>query len=375
MTDKNLDYLSELHKESINRILTDAEIKEVQKILKLDIEQNEITDNTVLKKVSDININQSNKPNVERLHRLTDDVIKYGELLGEKYVVEKAKSVEVMIAAKYIDDEQYDNFQFMIDSGFDPHLEPWNGRNLMDNVKTLKGIEYLDKNGLIPAEYFTEARVELPLCRAYPEQIDFYIKHGADVNAKDRFGQTVLDHMVYCSYPAESIDKICKAGGKSYENPLGLLVERVTYNYDEQLQKYGEKSIERSLENIAVLLKNGYEADYYRRYVPRDKKGEFLYDAEYDIKNVNRRFFDKIRGNKQLAEKYPELIDEIMSFDKKDSLQEKMNTLHEKLGNNVGKTADVKTGKTTDEHRKIAETQVGISKAMMKTKLERQGKL
>lgn len=278
---------------------------------------------------------------------------------------------KILQAAELIDAGKYDEFQAMVDKeGFKIESE------LIDEVKTLSGIEYLEKEKLIPDGYFTEydKRNDYPpLYKAYPEQIDFYIAHGADVNAEDQFGQTVLHHMVYSSRPAESIDKICKAGGSSDENLLGLLLERVTSDYDYQLIYYGEKSIERSLENIAVLLKNGYKPDYYNSYVPRDKKGNFLYDGKYDVVNENREFFDKILGNKKLTEQYPELIDKILSYEEKDYLQDKLNVLRKKLGDKVGKTAD-KTGKVTDEHREIAKQQVEISKALIKAKRERAGK-
>lgn len=60
--------------------------------------------------------------------------------------------------------------------------------------------------------------------------------------------------------------------------------------------------------------------------------------------------------------------------EEKDFLQEKMKILHAKLGDKLGKTADVKTGEVSDEHRKIAKQQVEISKAIMKANHEKKGK-
>ena len=197
---------------------------------------------------------------------------------------------KILQAAELIDAGKYKEFQAMVDK------EEFKNESelieLVDNVKTLSGIEYLEKEKLIPDGYFTEYENQFnpPLYWAYPEQIDFYIAHGADVNAEDQFGQTLLHQMVYASRPAESIDKICKAGGSSDENLLGLLLERVTYRYYFQLDIYGEKSIERSLENIVVLLKNGYTPDYYQSCIPQVQKGNF---EHRHVINENKGFLIK----------------------------------------------------------------------------------
>lgn len=57
-----------------------------------------------------------------------------------------------------------------------------------------------------------------------------------------------------------------------------------------------------------------------------------------------------------------------------DYLKWKGDALRERLGSKVGKTADVKTGKVSDEHRKTAETQVEISRAIMEAKREKEEK-
>jgi len=57
------------------------------------------------------------------------------------------------------------------------------------------------------------------------------------------------------------------------------------------------------------------------------------------------------------------------------TLDGKVKILLEKLGDKLGKTADVKTGKVTDEHRKIAKQQVEISKTIMKANREKRGGL
>ena len=57
-----------------------------------------------------------------------------------------------------------------------------------------------------------------------------------------------------------------------------------------------------------------------------------------------------------------------------DPLHDKVDMLRIKLGGKVGKTADVKTGKVTDEHRETAKTQVEISKALIKDRREKEGK-
>lgn len=56
-----------------------------------------------------------------------------------------------------------------------------------------------------------------------------------------------------------------------------------------------------------------------------------------------------------------------------DRLQLKVDMLREKLGDKVGKTADVKTGKVTAGHRKTAKEQTEITKAIMKAKRAQKG--
>ena len=58
-----------------------------------------------------------------------------------------------------------------------------------------------------------------------------------------------------------------------------------------------------------------------------------------------------------------------------DWLQKKQDTLYKRLKDKVGKTADVGTGQVTDEHRKVAQKQVEISKAIMNARRAREGKL
>jgi len=58
-----------------------------------------------------------------------------------------------------------------------------------------------------------------------------------------------------------------------------------------------------------------------------------------------------------------------------DSLQLKMDLLRERLGDKVGKTADVETGRITEEHQETAKTQVEISKALMQANRKKKGKV
>ncbi len=58
---------------------------------------------------------------------------------------------------------------------------------------------------------------------------------------------------------------------------------------------------------------------------------------------------------------------------KSDLLQLKMDKLHEKLGEKVGKTADSTTGEVSSEHRKIAQAQLNISKNIMSRKKQNEG--
>ncbi len=176
-----------------------------------------------------------------------------------------------------------------------------------------------------------------------------------NINEKDAFSQTVLDHMVYSSKTPESIDNILKAGGKSGRTDgelYGLLLERVTTYYNDQVREYGQDSVKRQLDNINILLKNGVE---------------FYDDKQKD------NFFKALANNETLIKQYPEQIVEILAHSN-DNLQARMDTMRSKLGNKVGKTADVETGRVTEEHRQKAKEQANISKAIMKAKRAKEGK-
>jgi len=57
-----------------------------------------------------------------------------------------------------------------------------------------------------------------------------------------------------------------------------------------------------------------------------------------------------------------------------DLLQTKMEIIRETIGDKMGKTADIKTGKVRDEHKDVAEDQIIISKILMKARRKMDGK-
>ena len=97
---------------------------------------------------------------------------------------------------------------------------------------------------------------------------------------------------------------------------------------------------------------------------------------------------DRLGANKEEVEKLkksvkwlegvlnPEFMEDkaISESTNKDPLDKKLEMLRCRLGDKVGKTADVKTGKVTDEHRETARVQVEISKAFIKPKREKESK-
>ncbi len=264
MNYEDMEYLKKMEEEAQIRLITDEEIEKVSEALRTNVGGQDET--TALDIVGDIIESQSRINDVEKLQGLVDEVIYHGELLVAERAVYKARTTEQQIAAKFIDEEQYDEFKDMMAKGFDPQAEFYD-LVLMDRVKTLKGAEFMKAEGLIPSGYFTQGFTnsrDASLLYAYPEQIDFYIAHGADVNAKDNFGQSVLNHMLYCSCPTEAIEKVVNAGGdiSDCEKARDLLVGRVTEGFEGQLHEYGKQSIGRTLENINLLTKYGYKLNY-----------------------------------------------------------------------------------------------------------------
>ncbi len=209
------------------------------------------------------------------------------------------------------------------------------------------------------------------------DYFDFYMEvrkeHVTDENVnRESNGNSFLESSLYSSKSPETIQSIIDKGGKfrEWENLADIswmLVNRLTSDYKGQLEKYGENSVKNNLGNLAVLIETG------------------LIEKPKDL--------DKLISNPELFEKYPDIMNKLFEGDKDlqakldnvknreelkgkkdDYLQDKLNLLRERLGDKLGKTADVKTGEVTDEHRKIAKQQVEISKAIMRANHEKKGK-
>ncbi len=368
MNREDIEYLKKLDDElrKNNRRLTDVEIEKVSESLRTNVGVQD--EPTALDIVGDIIFQQSKINDVEKLQGLVNEVIYHGELLGAEYAVRDARSVEIQIAAKFIDEERYDEFKDMVDKGYNPHAE-FDGFVLMDRVKTLKGAEFMETNGFIPSGYFTQGfthQRDASLLYAYPEQIDFYIERGADVNAEDGFGQNVLNHMLYSSRPTEAIEKVVNAGGyiEDCENAWDNLMLRVTTDFDRQLEFYGRQSIGRTLENINFLVKHGYK--------------------------LESRDLAEIMAN--LLEKTPEFLETFKpSIEKEDLLQLKKNVMEIKIekhnddlvyvyDNNVaesefsslGKTGDSYTGIKTETHNETGKIQTNTAWAFMKRLMQKE---
>lgn len=95
-----------------------------------------------------------------------------------------------------------------------------------------------------------------------------------------------------------------------------------------------------------------------------------LLDAGFNAPDF---FYAALVSENELAEKYPVLVSKIMNYCDVDPLNLKADVLREKLEERLGKTADVRTGEVTDEHRKTAKKQVEISKNIIKARLAKEG--
>ncbi len=286
--------------------------------------------------------------------------------------VDDTDEQKIKTAAEYIDKGQYTDFEKIkkeldvIDSNneeaYKNHYYP--ERNnvyslLTDMVQTLAGIEYLAQKKLIPEDYFTdEDRTSDPvLSFASQEQIDFYVAHGVDINSEAIWAKmTTLDLAIYDIEPPEKIEKLIDVGcNRSGGNKI--------YNNLEQLNssEYSEDEIHNALKTAALLLKCGFKPE--------------------------RGFFEGLSKNSEIVKDYPDLVSNIMSFDKrtdakkakdriydkkkelkkigipKDHLQEKQKDLKEsfvKFGykeEDFGKTADSK-GRITGKPKGIAISQI-----------------
>ena len=222
----------------------------------------------------------------------------------------------LITAVNYIDKGQYDRFEQMMQTSLkvsDEEIQDYKNKGfhadfekspdekikyfLADYVQTLAGMEYLEQNNLIPKDYFTdENRVSDPVLHfASLEQIDFYVAHGTDVNARAiAENATTLDYAVLEKTP-EAVEKLLSVGCVTARG------KKIGFGIDSE-----DEEIQPLLRNVAVLLKHDFKPE----------KGWFA--------ELSR---DK---NKYLFKKYPDLMAEIMSYDDRTNIQKVKDRIRDK---------------------------------------------
>ncbi len=397
MNEKDLEYLRDMREESYERVFSKEEIERIGEALRTNVGANDTTEaiDLVVEIIHNQQFEIDKHDNIELFHGLVDEVIYHGGLLGADDAVKEARFYEAFIAPKYIDKGRYQEFEKMVEKGFDP-LSKYVGSYLIDDVRTLSGAEYLDKKGLIPEGYFTEYDEKIeepPLFRASLEQIDFYIAHGADATAENNMGQTLPDKMIYSACPVESIKKVCEAGGRisEPEDTVEMLVRRVTKDYAYQLRYYGEKSVKNALDTISfmieivgpskdlnVLISN---PELFEKYPEQMQK---IFGNEVKVKEQLARIKSKKEQQRKINEQG---IDPLAEKEKQieRAIDGAQGPLHMRRGRSTpgewaklpeetrekmraGKTADAKTGEIRDEHKAAAEVQTKTAKEFMKKK-------
>ena len=116
-----------------------------------------------------------------------------------------------------------------------------------------------------------------------------------NANRKDSFGHSFLEASLYCSKSPKAIEAIIGKGGKfsEEEHPsevVNMLLERVTFGYNDELEEFGENSIKNTLGNLAVLIETG------------------LIEKPKDL--------DRLISNPILFEKYPDEMNKLFEGDK-----------------------------------------------------------
>lgn len=283
---------------------------------------------------------------------------------------------KITLAAKLIDAGKYDQFEKMNfsdiekmnadDIGIKPSEWPF---EVMDKVETLSGLNYMVEKGLIGDDYF-KSRTAIA---ASSEQLDYYVKSGADVNFtlttysfyhNTQQKVSFLDHiMLNDSYSAENVESVVKAGGMSRMGYFDVFSftenlrrwsshdEKDVYgpndvifgnNHPLQVENYeiNQKNLE---EKISVLNKYGYLEKYDREIL---MKYPFSDGLKYELKHSDK----------------PDL----------DPLEIKQKRLEADMGRFLGKTGDSTTGKTFSD---IAKRQCHLAKDIMLIKRYKEGKL
>ena len=274
---------------------------------------------------------------------------------------------EISEAAKLIDCGEYDGFKKIDFSNAEIPSELY--FDIMEEVKTLSGAEYMVETGLVSQEYFKRGGA---IFEASSEQIDFYIKSGADVNAiktTDHWfhhteGKTsYLDYiLLFDNYSPENVETVIKAGGLptlGYFNSKGFVKnlvfnpceEKEAYHLDDVLFHKGRRAFfnpmdQKNLEDkIRVLNKYGLLDDFDRKYLMRLPFSSSL--------------MNELRDDGQT-------LDPLFIKQKKLEIEMK----HERLG----KTGDSTTGEINDQHRNVGKKQTDAAKRLIQIKRYKEGK-
>ena len=321
MDEKTYEYLKKTAEESKKKAFTKEENEKIAEIFYANLDYS--PDSAVVVSFTE-QIVESQYLDFDQdtlFNELTSKIIEHGPLVGVVDAVERAKNLELMRAAKLIDAGRYDDFEEMKKKGFYEMRD----FSLLDYVTTLSGAEYLEKQNLIPEGYFTDSRKDFPvLSKASSEQIDFYIAHGADVNASPYDCCSLLDWMIIRGDSVDDVKKVFDAGGRSYKSTAQLLNEIIN---DEGVLNCSKEYVGNVLNCVAFLLS-------------RKEK-------------VSKNFFNKLSQKEELFERYPELMGKIMAYDKDgDPLEIKMKQIRGILDGRhlrMGKTSD----NTKEDYREV----------------------
>ena len=261
-------------------------------------------------------------------------------------------------AAKYIDSGEYDKFEKMdfkdIDEGifnnFLPHhvTLPIDTDRLpyiiMNEVQTLEGAKYLDKKGLIPADYFSNKKLET-IFSASTEQLEFYVAKGANINS----AINTLDYGFHYDERLSVLDRMV----------FDFAVDKCSLSHINKMIELGaQRGCKKEGNAVHTLMENFMMARDYDIFLPKlrllNEKG-MLKDEE------------KIVIALHLPQKYKSMEQEfaVSKKDKVDFLQLKMDLLREKI--------DYKMGKTDQYSDETAKIHINEAKGVMKFKNSKRG--
>ena len=271
-------------------------------------------------------------------------------------------------AATLIDSKRYDEFKKIDFSEAEIPSELY--FDIMKEVKTLSGAEYMVETGLISQEYF---KGKYAIFEASSEQIDFYIKSGADVNAiretdhwfHDTYCErSYLDHiLLFDNYSPENVESVIKAGGMptlGYFDPKDFVQDLVFVPCEEKEVYHPEDVLfhkvrgrerfhpmdQQNLEDkIRVLNKYGLLSEFDKKYL---RRLPFSSDLDRELSS----------GGQTL-----------------DPLYIKQKTLEIKMKRRkLGKTGNSTTGETSESHIETAKKQTDAAKRLIQIKRYKEGK-